>query len=372
MKQIKIDDLENWYASNYQKKLSGRWLVKGQIIPLIKNLNSIFSINKVGTSYLKNDIYSIGMGNGKTKILIWTQMHGNESSGTKALFDLFRFFENSKDLINVKNEILNKCTLLCIPMLNPDGAQVYTRVNAQEIDLNRDVIDKKAKESNILQDVLKDFQPDYCFNMHDQRSMFSVGKNNNPATISFLAPSVDKERTLTDGRKETMKVIVSMYNLLKKCIPNQLGRYTDEFYPTATGDNFQKMGYNTVLIESGHYFNDYQREVTRKYTFYALLQGILYISGQDEIQDYKPYFDIPDNEKKYLDIILKNIRVQGINSDIGILFEEKLVNNQLLFVPKVNKIENLSAYNANKIIDNINLVFHDENDINDWLKNQEF
>ena len=57
-----------------------------------------------------------------------------------------------------------------------------------------------------------------------------------------------------------MNVIVAMNSMLQKIIPNFVGRYTDEFYPTATGDNFQKLGYNTILIESGHYPNDYQRE----------------------------------------------------------------------------------------------------------------
>ena len=59
-------------------------------------------------------------------------------------------------------------------MLNPDGAEAYTRVNAQGIDLNRDVIDVKALESQVLQQVLKKVNPQYCFNLHDQRTIFSV------------------------------------------------------------------------------------------------------------------------------------------------------------------------------------------------------
>ena len=66
-----------------------------------------------------------------------------------------------------------------------------------------------------------------------------------------------------------------MNALLEKIIPGHIGRYTDEFYPTATGDNFQKLGHNTILIEAGHYYNDYERDVVRKFNFYALLQGVL-------------------------------------------------------------------------------------------------
>ncbi len=280
MKKLDIVLLNTWFALNFQNKIKGRWITLPNILPLIKNLGRIFTVKKIGESFLGKDIFKITFGKGEIRILIWTQMHGNESTGTKALFDLFQLFDSKNIFSEITDEILNKCTITCIPMLNPDGAENYTRLNAQEIDLNRDVLDKKALESNILYDILQEVNPDYCFNLHDQRTIFSVGKDNNPATISFLAPSENKERTITGGRKKTMEVIIAMNNMLQKIIPNQIGRYTDEFYPTATGDNFQKMGHNTILIESGHSKNDYQREKTRKYTFFSLLLGIQYIANQ--------------------------------------------------------------------------------------------
>ena len=61
-------------------------------------------------------------------------MHGNESTTTKALFDVLNVFadDDSKDV----KKILNDCTIAIIPMLNPDGAKAYTRTNANDIDLN--------------------------------------------------------------------------------------------------------------------------------------------------------------------------------------------------------------------------------------------
>jgi len=369
MKQISIEKLEEWYSNKYQNKITGRWITLEQILPIIRSIKFNLKIELAGSSYQNRDIYDLEFGKGKVKIVIWTQMHGNESTGTKALFDFFNFLENPGDLSDLKDQILNNCTIKCIPMLNPDGAQVYSRLNAQKIDLNRDFIDKKASESKLLQKIVKGFQPDYCFNMHDQRTIFSVGKNSNPATISFLAPSEEKKRKITSGRKETMEVIVSMNNFLQNVIPDQVGRYTDEFYPTATGDNFQKIGYNTILVESGHYKNDYQREMTRKYTFFSLLQGLYFISDDTEKCDYKVYFDIPDNEKNYLDILLKDVIYQGKKIDIGILFEEKLQEKKLHFIPRVDKIENLSKYRANRTINSSNLIFENEEDIITYIKN---
>jgi len=366
-----IDLINDWYDLNYQHKIIGRWVRTAQILPLIKELSPFFEVNKIGESFLKNDIYKISFGKGKRKILIWSQMHGNESTGTKALFDLFKFFETNAVKNRLVADILKECTIVCIPILNPDGAEAYTRVNAEEIDLNRDVIDKKAVESTILQDILIEENPEYCFNLHDQRTIFSVGKENNPATISFLAPSVDKERSITKGRIQTMKVIMDMNNVLQNYIPGHIGRYTDEFYSTATGDNFQKMGHNTILIESGHFKDDYQREKTRKYTFLSLFIGIQSISKPSSNDNIDAYFEIPCNDKNYYDIIVKSVSFQGKKVDIGILFEEKIVNSKLQFIARLDKIKNLSKYNANKLIQKPNLRFSNKKELKKWI-NSEF
>jgi len=363
-------EIEKWHRDDHQQKLKGRWITIEKIIPLIKKLSSLFEVEKIGDSELGKDIFSISFGKGNKNILIWTQMHGNESTGTKAVFDLFKFIKEFKGNMKMADTILEKCKITVIPILNPDGAEAYTRVNANQIDLNRDVIDQNAAESKILMRMLGDLNPEYCFNLHDQRTIFSVGEDNNPATISFLAPSEDKERTITEGRKETMKTIVAVNNLLQEFIPNQVGRYSDEFYPTATGDNFQKMGHNTILIESGHFKNDYQRENTRRYTFLALLQGINYIVKPEEETDFQSYFDIPNNKKKYLDIIFKNIHYKGEKVDIGVLFVEKLVNGRLNLIPTVEEVGDLSLYQANTVIQNVKKMFNSEKELINWLKTE--
>ncbi|UCE94344.1 MAG: hypothetical protein JSV73_03460, partial [Flavobacteriaceae bacterium] len=268
----------------------------------------------------------------------------------------------------LKEQILSTCSIHCIPILNPDGAVAYTRVNAQGIDLNRDVIDKKAPESVLLQKVLEEVKPDYCFNLHDQRTIFSVAPDNKTATMSFLAPSVDVERNITEGRKRTMSVISSINKSLQQIMPGRIGRYTDEFYPTATGDNFQKMGYNTILIEAGHSKGDYKRKESRLGTFLALLEGLRFIALESDMDLHRDYFNIPNNEKNYLDIIVRNISLNGKRLDIGILFIEKLKEEKLIFEPSVNQLTNLANFNADKIIGGEDLIFKDEKDVELWVK----
>ena len=370
MKESNMFEIENWHRNNYQKKLKGRRITTEDILPIVKKLDSLFKVEKIGKSELGKDIFSISFGKGEKNILIWTQMHGNESTGTKAVFDLFKYFENSEENNLIANAILNNCKITVIPVLNPDGAEKYTRVNSNQVDLNRDVIDQNAAESKILMQMLKMVDPYYCFNLHDQRTIFSVTEINNPATLSFLAPSIDEARTVTNGRMQTMETIVAMNNMLQKFIPDQVGRYSDEFYPTATGDNFQKMGHNTILIESGHFKNDYQRENTRRYTFLALLKGIYSIAQPEDGIDFQSYFDIPNNEKLYLDMIIKNINYKGDIVDVGILFIESLIGGSINLIPSIELVGDLKEYNANTVIFDQKKDIKSEKELIKWLKNE--
>ncbi|TVZ54910.1 zinc carboxypeptidase [Lutibacter sp. Hel_I_33_5] len=325
MNIIEHATLETLYSTIKEEKLFGRWIRIEDIEPLIKNHATHFSVVQIGFSEENRPIYKFSIGSGKKKILIWSQMHGNEATGTKAVFDLLNMLKNTEEAIS--STILKECTLEIIPMLNPDGSERFTRVNANEVDLNRDAVALEAKESTLLRKTLDDFNPTYCFNLHDQRTIFGVENTDNPATISFLAPSEEESRALTSGRKLTMNVIVAMNALLQQVIPNHVGRYTDEFYPTATGDTFQKLGYNTILIEAGHYKNDYDREEVRKYNYYALLQGIYHIATASNFEEYEPYFEIPNNDKSFLDVIHRN---PNLKDDIGYQYEYKIINSTLV------------------------------------------
>lgn len=322
MEILNVQELESIYNSKKETTLFGKWIHYAHISPLLSKLSDKLRIDVVGHSENKVPIHTVEFGSGSKRILIWTQMHGNESTGTKALFDFFNCIETSTSL--VFKRILKECTILCVPMLNPDGSLNYTRVNAKNIDLNRDAVDRKALESRLLRTILENFKPNYCFNLHDQRTIFGVEGTKNPATISFLAPSEEESRKITAGRKLTMNVIVAMNNLLQKIIPDHIGRYTDEFYSTATGDNFQKLGFNTVLIEAGHFPDDYEREETRKFNFYALVQGVYHIATATDYKEYLPYFDIPNNQKNFFDIIEKT---KNSTEAKGYLFVDKVVEN---------------------------------------------
>ncbi len=343
MNILSIDFLEKAYKNIKQNELYGRWITLNDIKPLLKHLDGHINYEQLGVSEQNRAIYKLQLGHGKKRILVWTQMHGNESTGTKAVFDFLNFVKHygNDDIITA---ILNHCVIQIIPILNPDGALAYTRVNANKVDLNRDAVDKVAKESQLLRAVLDEFNPEFCFNLHDQRTIFGVEHTTNPATISFLAPSEEKTRKITEGRKQTMNVIVAMNTLLQQIIPDHIGRYTDEFYPTATGDNFQKLGHNTILIEAGHYPEDYNREEVRKFNFYAFLQGLYHIASTSNFSEYKPYFDIPNNVKNFFDVINR----YSDKDDIAYQYEERIIDESFTLTLKEAQKGDLNNYQGHK------------------------
>ena len=343
------EQLTDLYNSLKEKSLFGRYITNKIIEGLLDNFSSVFQFSTIGYSVEHRPIFSLKVGQGDTKILLWSQMHGNESTTTKALFDVLNGFSKGKF-----SDILENCTLQIIPILNPDGAARYTRVNANEVDLNRDAQNLTQPESKVLRACFDSFMPHYCFNLHGQRTIFGAGRTGNSATLSFLSPAEDTECTLTVTRKKAMSVIALINEQIQKDLPNAIGRYDDGFNINCVGDTFQSLGVPTILYEAGHYQNDYDREETRFFIFKSLIYGLKSTATGVRIDNFKSYFEIPQNEKNFYDVIIRNSKLLDNSKstvDIAIQYKEVLEDSIVKFIPFVEKVENLENYFAHNNID---------------------
>lgn len=297
-------------------------------------------IQEIGKSYLGKPIYKLTIGNGNIAVLAWSQMHGNESNATHAMLDLLITLDKYSEL---KEELFNKIKLDFIFMLNPDGSERWTRLNAADIDLNRDFHNEASTEIKLLKNIVASKKYDYALNLHEQRTIFTTD-GIHPATLSFLAPSEDVERTVTENRKKCMAVIADVYNHLKEIIPNQIGRYSDEFYPTSTGDNFIKAGMPTILFEGGHFIDDYTRQGTRKYYTIALYYALKAISELNSaIEGWEDYLNIPENRETHYDIVYRNIKLNTEHEcilDVAVQYREikEEGKDEISFIPFVMEV----------------------------------
>jgi hypothetical protein len=355
-------DLEQLFIDNKEKSISGRYLTLESIEPLLGKMNTNNQLSIIGKSVLGKPIYKYQIGNGKIKILLWSQMHGNESTTTKGLFDFLNLLNDSTELAK---ELLAKFSFYCIPMLNPDGAKRYTRLNANEVDLNRDSQDLTQPESKVLRASFESFKPDYCYNLHDQRTIFGVGSTGKPATMSFLAPSYNEEREVNECRLKAINLIAGINTVLQQYIPNQIGRFDDSFNINCIGDTFQTLGAATVLFEAGHFPNDYQREETRKYVFMALVSSFTILSENDIVDNrIGNYLSIPQNKVVFYDFIYKNVKLNydGVEkiTNFAAQYKEELIENDILFNAYIVEIGELEGYYGHFEYDAKEAVYKDE------------
>ena len=321
---IDISFLETAYEKYQEKSVQSRRFKHAEVIHLVNDRKGEFLVEEIGKSVEGKAIYHMSIGNGPTKVLLWSQMHGNEATATMALFDLFNFFEGENDdMDEVRNKLKEKLSIRFIPMLNPDGMDQWIRRNALDIDLNRDAATLTSPEAVILKNARDSFDPHFGFNLHDQNIYYTAGETSTPASISVLAPAYNFETEVNDIRKRAMQVIVGMNRLIQEVAPGHVGKYDDAFEPRAFGDNIQKWGTSTILIESGGYPNDPEKQYIRKLNFMIILHALIEIADISYTNySLDDYYAIPDNATRLMDVLIRNLPMQkgdlNYNIDLGI------------------------------------------------------
>lgn len=350
-------DFEQSLYYNYEMfkehALQNRLFKHSDIVKLISNLkkNKIFEVNVVGKSVEGREIYLLSIGSGKKKIFLWSQMHGDEPTATMALFDIFNFFSDTINYQDIKKQILSNTKIYFMPMVNPDGAEVFKRRNALSIDLNRDANRLQTPEAKTLMSVFDSLKADFGFNLHDQNHRYTAGNTFKSAAISFLAPPINYEKQVDLVRLNAIKLIGSLFKMLNRYVPGHIAKYSDDYEPRAFGDTFQKKGTSTILVESGGWQNDPEKQFLRKLNFILLLSAIKQIS-ENSFQNISEaiYESIPFNEEKLFDVVLRNLTMykngNEIKVDIGINFEEILTSDKKNLYRKasIEDIGDLSVY----------------------------
>jgi hypothetical protein len=310
-----------------------------------------FNFRKIGKSMEGKEIWMITFGTGKTHILAWSQMHGDESTATMALLDILNFFSASDQFDELKARILQNVTIHLIPMLNPDGADKFKRRNHLDIDLNRDAARLQFPESKILKSVRDSINPKFGFNLHDQSTRYTVGNSYKSAALSFLAPAYNYEKDINDVRLRGMQVISNIFSEVSRFIPGHMAKYNDDFEPRAFGDNMMKWGTSSVLIESGGWKNNFHKQFIRKLNFISLLVGFQSIAFEFyKKADIEVYNSIPENMTKLFDLLLRNLTAvidgKKYTIDLGINYTETERENRngYYFRGRIEDIGDLSTF----------------------------
>ena len=289
-------DYRAWWTAGHLSRIDPSKVRHRDLVLYLEQLKTAgVRVEEVGRSLAGREIYQMEFGRGPLKVFLWSQMHGDEPTATSALVDLFHYWQSHRDDPRVA-EMARQLTVRAVPMLNPDGAELFQRRNLQSIDINRDARRLVTPEGRLLKRLRDEWQPEIGFNLHNQNIRTAVGDSGRQAIMSLLAVAHDEARSDNPGRVRAKKVCSTLYRVLSGSIPGQIGRYDDTFNPRAFGDLISQWGTPVVLIETGGWFGRPEMDLVRlnfvalAWTLQELAQG-----GVDRA-DPAVYDSIPYNQ----------------------------------------------------------------------------
>jgi hypothetical protein len=296
-------------------------------------LNGAVSAGVAGHSAEGRVIRHVVYGSGATKVLLWSQMHGNESTASMALADVVRFFHEQPDH-PLARRIAAGATIHMIPLLNPDGAERFQRRNAQGMDVNRDARRLQTPEGRLLKRVNDELRPDFGFNLHDQSAAVRVGSSDRGAAIALLAPAFNEARDVDAKRRRAMQVASVLVESMRPLVTDHIAKYDDTFNPRAFGDLVGAWGASTVLIESGAWPDDPQKQHLRKANFVGILSALDAIAtGRYAQYGTELYEGLEYNGRRVPDLLIAGgtIAVPGLpvlEADILVNYERPLLQEE--------------------------------------------
>lgn len=278
----------------------------------------------LGESVEGRPISLLSIGRGPRKVFLWTQMHGDEPTHTAALLDLLSFLQKAPDH-ETATAILNRCQLDMILVLNPDGAERCTRRNAQGIDVNRDALHLQTPEGRILHDAVEQIQPEFAFNLHNQRPRTTVGDSRKVASYSLLVPPIDEAESETQTTKLAKKLAATIARAVNEHSPGGVSRYNADFMPRCFGEWVQQQGVATVTIEAGGWSTVDMQPLVQLH-FYGLLAGLEAIAAERLHQaDPREYDALPlTGDHDLFDILIRGANIfsgqqnEAFYADIGV------------------------------------------------------
>jgi beta-lactamase class A len=314
---------------------------------------------EIGRSASGRPLYLVRTGTGPTRVLFWSQMHGDETTASRALTDLFNYLATAPDDPRVRRW-RQRLTILAVPMLNPDGADAHRRRSAHGIDINRDARLLSTPEARALKHVQERWRPDFGFNLHDQNPRSRTGSASRTAAISLLAPAPDDDATPTPGFVRARHLTAHLATVLAPMLARHLTRYDDAYNARAFGDGMQSWGVSTVLIESGSWRGDEAKHYLRTANFVALTAALDAIADSSFMTtDVARYTDLPENGRAFNDLIVRGGHIvlpgmQPYRADISI-------NGQSVGGPaetQIVDIGDLDGVEARDTIDATGLFIH--------------
>ena len=283
------------------------------------------SVQSPGMSAEGREICSVTMGTGTRRVLLWARMHGDEPTHTVVMLELFRFLAESQS--PAAKDILSNCTLRLIPVLNPDGAALGSRRNAQSIDINRDARQCRTPEGAILRKEVLEWKPEFAFNLHNHNPRRTIASTGKLAAVALLAPPMPPDQTDAPNLQLAKRLGSAFCESVASQCPNMMWRYAADYMPRAFGEWVQSQGVATLLVEAGGWPGPDKRDLLNVHLTGMLGALASIATGEVDSLTTDAYESLPQGAgyERY-DCIIRNTVVQiprgdSFTADLGINVE---------------------------------------------------
>lgn len=305
---------------------------------------------EIGRSAEGRPLRLIIWGGGPTTVLIWSQIHGDEPTGSMIIADVLQAIASADDRIQ---QLAARITLYIVPLLNPDGAERFVRWNGQGLDANRDARAWVTPEARALRAVFERARPQFAIDLHDQDPRKRVGESERFVAYSVLAPRNSKDSADDEARVRSKQLACVAHEALQAFFSDHLARYPDTYEPRGLEEFMQARGVSVVLLEAGGWRGDHEKQQLRKGGYAAVVAALEAIADAGYASySAKQYEQIPENGDPVHDLLIRggSIVRRGVDSfkaDLAIDFDAPLDRRGA----KVTEVGDLADKRAFEVLD---------------------
>lgn len=142
---------------------------------------------------------AIGKDNARVRVMILCRQHGDEPVSTGAALEVIERYAKKDPRIC---KALQGTLLLVIPMVNPDGAEAMTRVNAVGADINRDWNTQSQPETQAVAHAFQILQPQVILDEHEWTPTDDKGSNSLEVVLNGDPVSLRIQKGVVEDAKK--------------------------------------------------------------------------------------------------------------------------------------------------------------------------
>jgi len=232
-------------------------------------------------------------------VLIYCQQHGNEPAGKEAALLLMKEIAARKAVSQYHFD------LIIVPVVNPDGVEIASRRNANEVDLNRDYAALTQPESQALHDLFLDYLPEVTLDVHEY----------NAVVKDWVDYGIIKDADIMFDGVTNLNIASGIIEFSFNTVIPALGEAL-----TAQGLRFERYilgspDENDIIRHSTTEINDARHSMGIYNTLSFIMEGKKYTGSvsyldrrvQNQLKSMRAFLDIIEaNKKNILDITLQS------------------------------------------------------------------